>query len=195
MYNTKNELYITKFNELKKEKEIWEDVIPKSVDLLELLYSLEEDNYFSAKYISVLNGKRNLKDSYEEFNEFIDHSIRSQKLDNYKFHRLFKRFMTDIDSCLDYLDKLYKDLKLLDDKFSFNRKNDDIKKFSENISDLRNAMLHEGLTRLDTREERTSSGCCAHTAGYSKIVSSVTIAFTPKGSNENKTLEANKFYS
>lgn len=200
MYNAQNELFITNFNELKTEAHIWNAVIEKSIVFLELLNDIEEDNYFSAKYIFVLNGKRNLDDSYREFKNFIDLSISNQKLENYKFHKLFKRFMTDVDSCLDYMDKLFKELKLVDNKFNFNRKSNDIRRFSDGISNLRNSLLHEGLPKLENNFGQSySGGCHAHTSGFTKIETSVTITFTPKGSTQKETHEVislvNRYYS
>jgi hypothetical protein len=184
MCNDEEKYYETSSKDIIKEKDIWEKVIPNSTSLIQFFEKVEVDNYFLAKYINVLNGARNLFDSLNEYKAFIEKCRINKTFDNYIFHRLFKRFMGDADSVLDYLDKLFKDLKKVDQKFIFNRKNDDIINFSNKISDIRNNILHEGVPTMYTDEGTSYSNnvCHANTAGFSTINSSVfvTINFRDK---------------
>jgi hypothetical protein len=198
MYNDEEKYYKTSSKDMINEKDIWEKVIPNSISLIQFFEKVEVDNYFLAKYINVLNGARNLFDSLNEYKTFVEQCRINKTVDNYTFHRLFKRFMGDADSVLDYLDKLFKDLKKVDHKFIFNRKNDDTINFSNKVSDIRNSMLHEGVPTMYT-DERTSysnNGCHANTAGFSTITSSVfvTINFRDKAESSFDALNLVETY-
>lgn len=186
MYNEEEKYFKTSSKDIIKEREIWENIIPKSTILIKCLEKIEIDNYFLAKYINVINGMRNLHDSFNEYKSFIEQSQREKTVDNYMFHRLFKRFFTHADSVLDYLDKLFKDLKKVDQKFVFNRKNIDIIDFSNKISDIRNDILHEGVPTMYT-DERTSysnNTCHANTAGVSNINTSIYVTIKFRNNSE-----------
>jgi len=175
MYNEKGIYYNTSCDDMLKEKDLWNNVIKNSSEILEFFSENESDNYFLAKYIVVLNGARNLNDSYQDYINFIQECEKRKKIDNYKFHRLYKIFMADADAILDYQDKLFKDLKKISSDLNFNRKNHDVIDFSNRVSDIRNNLLHEGVPTMYTDEQvaYTNTNCHANTAGQSRLIKEV----------------------
>lgn len=181
--------YQTSYEEMIENREVWEKCIKNSTSLLEALYNIDTSNYFLAKYIHVLFGMRTLCDTKIDFAEFISECESRKLLDAYEFHKHLRRFMADIDSVLDYTDKLYKELKEKDSLlFEFNRKNSSYKDFSNEVSNIRNSLLHEGVPTLSTTfidSNRSSSTMChANVAGYNHFDYNIYIKVIIKDSEE-----------
>ncbi len=135
-YNESGAYFATSSKEIIEEKEIWEKIVPHSILLVQKLDMVELDNYFLAKYINVLFGMRRFGESFNKYTDFVYVSRTNKRIDNFRFHDIFIDFMSRADSVLDYLDKLFKDLKKLNPYLNFNRKNDYIEKFSSELSSI-----------------------------------------------------------
>lgn len=191
--------YETSARDMINNPQLWNKCINKATDLLEVLDNIDISNYYIAKYIQILFGIRTLKDTEKEFNDFVSACEKKKTLDAYEFHKHFRRFMSDIDSVLDYADKFYKELKKKDSiLFEFNRKEGKYKDFAKEVNDIRNSLLHEGVPTLSAKYYNSRGNnhqvCHANVASSVTFESSIYVNVMIKDS-DNKSYEARSLVS
>ncbi len=140
----------------------------------------KNNNSYLIKFINILFGKSALDETIKEFNQFLELSKKQNNINSYKFHVLFRRVYGDFDSLLDYIDKFYNCISIENKNIiNFNRKSNDMSAIFNEINNIRNSLLHEGIPEIKTetinKKRVHINHCCANASSQFPFEETITI--------------------
>jgi hypothetical protein len=171
---------ITSFETMpEKEKELYEKLIPNSMELLKFLEKSFKGKTIIQKYINVLFSLRSSKDDYDKLSKIVD-DIRIAGKSGYpismhSLHKTIKDYLSNIDSTLDIFQKFTGQLKeenIINNKL--NRRSD---KVSLKINVFRNQLLHEKVPEIGYFTEKGDVTCRTDISGTQNINASIKLKF------------------
>jgi hypothetical protein len=162
-----------------KDKNLFERIIPNSMELLKSLERSFKGKPIIEKYLNVLFSFRSSADGYRELNDIIDRVRKAGDLgypvDKHVLQRKIKEYLTHIDSTLDIHQKFTNQLKeenIVKEKF-----NRELDKVSVEISTYRNQELHEKVPEIEYYTERSFVSCPTDISGIENIQCTIKVKF------------------
>ncbi len=163
---------------VEEEQAVWDSLVPRACELLRVLNE-DADGLRLSRYINVLFGLRSAKKDHD-FLINLQRQIYSQDewyiADKFALQKTIKDYLGNIDSVLDYLEKLYHACKEQNAKklFWFERKRYD---FAQKIGDIRDEVVHEGVPALRFYPGQSIDTCHTDVAGNIETASTIEVKF------------------